>query len=129
MRVKLKKLVGKQRARFKCVFEERVTKSNGHLKLVLLRDVRRRGERITDHMWVEDGFWSRDWKPGDRVKIEARVEEYVRRDGSRDYRLRDVYGVWNYRKAAEATAAVTAKEAAAAAAAKNGAGADVVPAS
>lgn len=125
MRIKLKKLSGKARARFKCVFQERVTKGNGQLKLVLLRDVRRRGERITDHMWVEDGFWSRDWEPGDRVKIEARVEEYVRRDGSRDYRLRDVHPVWNYRKAAEATAAVTAKEAAE----KSGAGAGVVPAS
>ena len=128
MRIKLKKLVGKSRARFKCVFEERVTKGNGKMKLVLLRDVRRRGERITDHMWVEDGFWSRDWVPGDRVKIEARVEEYVRRDGSRDYRLRDVWCIWNYRKAAEATAAANAA-AAAEAAAKNGAGADVVPAS
>lgn len=110
MRIKLKKLVGKQRARFKCVFQERATR--GGKAVVLLRDVRRRGSRITDHMWVEDGFWSREWKPGDRVKVEGRVEEYVRRDGSRDYRLRDVYGVWNYRKAAEATAAVKAAVAA-----------------
>lgn len=111
VRMKLGKLSGERR-RFTCLFlrrETRVAKSGKSLATVLLTDVRRRGELLADHIWVEDGYWSRDVLEGDMVRVEGRVDEYVKtfRGESRlDYRIRDLWLLRNYTaEAAESPAA------------------------
>ena len=93
MRMKLRRLRGK-RKRFTALFLRRERRAG--LDLVLLTNVSRRGEEVADHVWVEDGYWSRDWEDGDKVRVEARIEEYERRSGRRDYRLRDLWPIKNY---------------------------------
>lgn len=99
MRMKLGKLKA-QRKRFTCLFLRRERRAN--MDLVLLTAVRQRGEQVADHLWVEDGYWSRGWHEHDQVRIEGRVEEYVRRSGRRDYRFRDLHPVKNYTAVGEA---------------------------
>lgn len=111
MRVKMKKLSGERR-RFTCYVlrrQRRVTRSGKLLDAVVLTDVRRRGELLSDHVMVEDGYWAREVSAGDKIRVEARVHEYVKnfRGESRlDYGLRDLWLLRNYTaEAAESPAA------------------------
>ena len=106
MRAKLGVLKKKgRRKRFKCFVlrrERKPTKNGDYKDLVLLTDVRRRsGELLTDHLRVEEGYWSRDVLDHDIICIEARIYEYVRACGRADFSLKDLWLVKNYTEAEE----------------------------
>ena len=121
MRAKLRKLDGK-RCRFTCVVGERktrYTRAGNRKDLVKLLRVHRRGELVTDHTWVEDGYWSRGAKRGDLLHIEARVCIYIKRvrgsekRGKRevveqDYGLKDLWPLANHTAAAAEKVAAAA---------------------
>jgi hypothetical protein len=83
MREELAKIAG-QRRRFEAVFE-RFGKKTGYkceLTTILLKDVRdlASGRIVTDHLWFTDGkrFQTLQLQPGDHVRFEARVTEYLK---------------------------------------------------
>jgi hypothetical protein len=60
-----------------------------HQPTILLTDIRdvRTGERLTDHMWFKKGVWSMYIRPGDVISFDARVGQYVKGSGKRDFRM------------------------------------------
>ena len=55
-------------------------------RVVLLKDVRHRGEEVADHVWVEAGYWSDELRVGDLVEIQALVYHYPKQN-KHDYAL------------------------------------------
>jgi hypothetical protein len=83
VREELAKIAG-QRRRFEAVFDRFGQKAGwkGTLTTILLTDVRDlvSGKVVTDHLWFTDGkrFQSLQLQPGDHVRFEARVTEYLK---------------------------------------------------
>jgi hypothetical protein len=79
-----------ERTTFTGTFERFGTKS-GWMgtadKTVLLKDIRRRGAYVCDHLWFNftKAFARLNLQPGDVVQFDARVKEYVKGYFGNDY--------------------------------------------
>ena len=92
MREKLRELGTSRRMTFTASVQRFGTKPGRHhpRTTILLTNVRgTAGEKLTGHIWLTQGAWSQDLKPGDRIRFDARIKTYHKgyHDQLIDYRL------------------------------------------